>query len=257
MRTFVIGDLHGCRDELSKMWEHLISIEKFDIFQDTLIFIGDYVDRGPDSKGVIDFCLDLKKIIKKIVFLKGNHEDMFMDFLGLKGQHGNSYLHNGGKLTFESYKKSIDWSGDFRMDGSFSQSFRSKLRTLLPITHIEFLNSLELYHETDKFIYVHAGVDPDYSWENQRDEDLMWQRDYFYQAIKVNNNHAKFGNKTFIHGHTPVGPEFDLPYRINVDGACVFDGFLICLEVNEVDPANSKIYKIRKNASRVQQYFAN
>src|SRR5215213_9957860 len=100
MTSFVIGDIHGCCDELRYLIDALpIGPD------DEVIFLGDYIDRGPDSRAVISFLIELKDRLRenRLVFLKGNHEDMLLSYLELSGQHGKMFLLNGGNATVESY----------------------------------------------------------------------------------------------------------------------------------------------------------
>ena len=97
-RVFVIGDLHGCVKEPEILLRHLESSEGLKE-SDLVIFLGDYIDRGPDSKGVIDLMLDFRTRFPKTRFLKGNHEDMLLHYLGRRGRHGEVYLENGGSMT--------------------------------------------------------------------------------------------------------------------------------------------------------------
>src|ERR1044071_6500869 len=104
MRSFVIGDIHGCVVELRYLIENLPADPG-----DRLIFLGDYIDRGPDSSGVVSYLLEAKSTLPcEFVFLKGNHEDMFLSYLGLPGQYGDMFLINGGRPTLESYGLSVE-----------------------------------------------------------------------------------------------------------------------------------------------------
>src|SRR5574341_1031850 len=100
MSSYVIGDIHGCLDELRYLVEALPLTRG-----DRLIFLGDYIDRGPNSSGVVSYLIQAQHHLNenKLVFLKGNHEDMLLSFLGLGGQHGDMFLINGGKATLTSY----------------------------------------------------------------------------------------------------------------------------------------------------------
>jgi len=100
MSRYVIGDIHGCCEELCHLVEALPLARG-----DRLVFLGDYIDRGPDSSGVVSYLLALQESYHevKFVFLKGNHEDMLLSYLGLNGQHGDMFLVNGGKATLQSY----------------------------------------------------------------------------------------------------------------------------------------------------------
>src|SRR6185369_11137148 len=97
-RTFAIGDVHGCIDELNVLLDSLAPAA-----DDTIVFLGDYIDRGPTPKGVIDRLLSLRREGTRCIFLKGNHEDMFLAFLGLGGHYGDAFLYNGGAATLRSY----------------------------------------------------------------------------------------------------------------------------------------------------------
>ena len=99
MRCYVIGDIHGCVRELACLIENLPLKP-----QDKLVFLGDYIDRGPDSRGVVSYLLELQEERSyDPVFLKGNHEDMLLSYLGLAGQHGDMFFYNGGQATLASY----------------------------------------------------------------------------------------------------------------------------------------------------------
>ena len=97
-RLFAIGDVHGCPDELSAMLKAIAPAAG-----DTVVFVGDYVDRGPSARDVIELVLDLERGHAECVFLKGNHEDMMLSFLGMPGNYGESFLFNGGIATLDSY----------------------------------------------------------------------------------------------------------------------------------------------------------
>src|SRR5579863_6179456 len=97
-RLFAIGDIHGCPDELAAMLKAIAPREG-----DTVVFVGDYVDRGPSSRDVVEIVIDLQKGPAEVVTLKGNHEDMMLNFLGFRGHYGESFLFNGGAATMDSY----------------------------------------------------------------------------------------------------------------------------------------------------------
>jgi len=168
----------------------------------TEVFLGDYVDRGPDSQGVIELLLDLKKEhADRLIFLKGNHEWMFTQFL--KGNEHDFFLQNGGRETLESYsveKGVID----------------------IPQSHLDFLDHLELYFETDDYIFVHAGLRSNISITEQSPEDLIWIRSHFLKS-------SYDWGKRVIFGHTP----FPLPLieanKVGIDTGAVYGGRLTCL----------------------------
>jgi serine/threonine protein phosphatase 1 len=200
-RIFVIGDIHGCLIKLEKM---LKKIDWRPENHEELVFLGDYIDRGPDSFGVVEKVLELKNRWRgRVVLLKGNHEQMFMDFI-----NGNEYVDinsNGMPLTLHSYNS--------------NQPF--------PVSHISFYESLVLYYETENYIFAHAGLRPEVPLSEQTEDDLLWIRDEFIYSP------YDFG-KTVIFGHTPYSEPVFLPGRIGLDTGAVFNyGYLTCLEVTE------------------------
>ena len=227
MSTYAIGDIHGCLKELRGIVETLRSKEDFQP-DDTLVFVGDYVDRGPDSKGVIDYLTELNQN-QRCVFLMGNHEDMMLWWLkvehgrhrislALKTQFAESWFPNGGLQTLESY----------------GINFRNHMIHLdevlqaIPENHIEFLKGLQHYYIDGSNLYVHAGVNwqglvaetPEEAVEASSDEDLLWDR----SAFKEPNS---FG--TIIYGHTPnkQGVRWNRrkegsPFSVGVDVGCVY-----------------------------------
>lgn len=187
---YAIGDIHGCLDPLQRLMDQIHPSEA-----DEVVFMGDYVDRGPDSKGVIDFLLALKG---RCSFLMGNHERMFLDYL--QGRERPLFLYNGGAATMESY-------------GGLSG---------IPAAHLAFLNGLRLYYETDEYLFVHGGIRPGIPLEQQDPHDLLWIREEFY---------AYTGRypKTVVFGHTPMREVLMAEDRIGIDTACVYGNKLTCL----------------------------
>ncbi len=205
-KFFVISDIHGCLDKLERLIEHL----RDDIKERTVIFLGDYIDRGPDSCGVVEFVMELKKNTD-VVLLKGNHEKMLLEFLA--GLNQFVYLENGGDLTLASYYKK------YRLrEGEI----------IVPSEHVEFFNSLELYYESDQYIFVHAGLRDGVDLRGQKEEDLLWIREEFiYSAYD-------FG-KTVIFGHTPFLHPFVGFRKIGIDTGAVFGNTLTALALPEME----------------------
>ncbi len=206
-RLVAIGDIHGCLDKLEELLQRIpVNWE-----QDTVIFLGDYIDRGPDSKGVLDLLISLKEIYgENIVFLKGNHEAMLQDYL--KGYDMSFFLVNGGRSTLLSY--GVDPESYERLD--------------LPLEHQRFLEQLLLFYETEDYFFVHAGVRPGVPLENQLPEDMLWIRGPFIES--------KYDwGKRIIFGHTV----FSLPRveenKIGIDTGAVYGGRLTALILPEVD----------------------
>ncbi len=222
-RTFVVGDIHGCPVELEGLLQAIAPASG-----DTVVFLGDYIDRGPDSKAVIDRLLRLRAEGPKCVFLKGNHEDMFLDFMGLGGRYAGAFLLNGGRATLLSYG----------LDGCTG----SEVAKRLPPSHLEFLRNLEITFVCGNFLCVHAGINPLCDLDNQNEEDLLWIREEF-----VRNRHRL--PYTVLFGHTPQREVFlDLPYKIGLDTGLVYSNKLSCLELHSGD-----LMQVRRGERRARR----
>ena len=219
---FAIGDIHGCPQELELL------LKKLPLSKETLvIFLGDYIDRGPYSKQVVDIILELKKKVP-VLGLKGNHEKMFLEFLDNKTtQDAAAFIFNGGGATLASY------ADDF---GNYT----------LPEMHIKFFKALLPYYETEDYVFVHAGL-PDISLTElsklKTHEDLFWIREEFF------NSTFKWG-KTVIHGHTPNRQIESTDKRINIDTSCVYGGQLTALQLPE-----KIVYQVAKQNEIEHRYL--
>jgi serine/threonine protein phosphatase 1 len=206
---YIIGDIHGHFNRLVNLFDRLAERIGAD---DTLLFLGDYIDRGPRSFEVIDFLVHLSRgTTFRTVFLKGNHEAMFGEYLRGEDADG-AFAYNGGDATIRSY-----------------HAHRGALD--LPRHHREFFDGLRLYHEGDDFIAVHAGLNPKVgSLDAQSEHDLLWIREKFFRADRR-------WEKTVIFGHTPVtlmkseGPVCfdDTRNIIGIDSGVIFGRPLVCL----------------------------
>lgn len=204
-RIFAVGDIHGCLDKLVP----LMGMINIDFKRDTLVFIGDYIDRGPDSKEVVDYLIDLTRRQTSVVLLKGNHELMLQAYLSGTDRYG--FLANGGRATMDSYYKDSDHSGS----------------NPIPGTHLDFFDSLRLYYVTDKYIFVHAGLKPNIPLEKQEEWDMLWIRDEFISSD------FDFG-KCVIFGHTPFREPLVLDNKIGIDTGAVYGNKLTCVELPAV-----------------------
>jgi serine/threonine protein phosphatase 1 len=206
-RRFVVGDVHGCRDEVDRLLDHLAPTSA-----DTICFLGDYVDRGPDPRGVIERLLRLRREGPECVYLKGNHEDMLLAFMGEPGRHAEAFLWNGGDATLASY-------GCNGLSGP-------ELAKRLPAAHHTFLHELRTHAYFDDFLCVHAGVRPTRPLAAQSEEDLLWIREEFIA-------HTHPFPFTVLFGHTPHRDVLvDLPYKVGLDTGLVYGNRLSCLELD-------------------------
>lgn len=224
-RLLAVGDIHGCREELAVLLAALRPGEG-----DTVVFIGDYIDRGPDSRGVIEELMALRAGGGcRTVFLKGNHEDMFLAYLGFPGRYGDASLLNGAGATLRSYGL------DERMPAR-------EVVTALPPAHLEFLRGdLVMSFRAEGYLFVHAGVRPDLAWGEQSEEDLLWIREGFLL-------HPHRLGETVVFGHTPVREVlFDLPYKLGIDTGLVYGNKLSCLDLS-----GAVLYEVARGSRRAR-----
>jgi serine/threonine protein phosphatase 1 len=216
-RLYVIGDIHGRLDLLNELLEKIHrDIRQYPIHDCLTVTLGDYVDRGPDSRGVLDR-LCRNPFPTRYVALKGNHEELLEMFLAEPKTFSN-WRRLGGLETLHSYGISV---GPLMMRKGFEQASRA-LQAALPPEHMQFLASLETSVVFDRYFLCHAGVRPGTPLARQRVEDLLWIREEFL------NSGVDFG-KIVIHGHTPVVEPEILPNRINIDTGAFATGRLTCL----------------------------
>lgn len=191
MGRIAIGDIHGCVRALEKLLEKLALTP-----DDHLIFLGDYIDRGPDSKGVIERLLALDQT-HRCTFLRGNHEALMLDFLD-HGKYDLWYI-NGGATTLTSYVEN------------------NAVR--IPSTHEAFIRRTELYYEDEDFFYVHAGLNPHLTIEEnklQGDENIyLWERSHFQASFLR-------WEKPVVCGHTPQSEPLLTEKLICIDTGCVY-----------------------------------
>lgn len=222
-RILAISDIHGCYDQFNKM---LIETN-YNPEQDKLILLGDYVDRGNQSKQVLEKVYELVNTYD-VVALRGNHDQMFLDWLVTNdGMNEFNFFRNGGLQTVESY-----CGIDFFDEGI--DALKTKRFILDNFRHhIEFLRQLPYFHETDEFIFVHAGFNPTYeNWRLTPHEDMIWIRDIFH-------HNPTQTDKTVVFGHTPcvkLHGNADIWFggdKIGIDGAVAYGYQLNCLEITE------------------------
>ena len=197
-KSFIIGDLHGCREMLEKM----LALIPWNHERDNLIFVGDYIDRGNDSKGVIDLLINLTGAYSNVQCLLGNHESLFLEYL--TGRDEINFLLNGGIATLDSY----------RVNGKIS----------IPDEHVAFIESLKTLIELDDYYIVHAGLMPGIQIEEQTIKDKLWIRENFI------NSEYDFGKK-IIFGHTPFLSPYLADNKIGLDTGAVFGNKLTCIEL--------------------------
>lgn len=206
-RTFAIGDTHGCNDALQQMLFEKIRVTR----EDAIYCLGDYIDRGPDSKGVADTLLDLRGKGYHIHTLRGNHEELMMQSVQDIESFSLWYA-NGGDATLESF--GVDRYSEL------DEKYR------------DFFEQTELYIATEKYIFVHAGLNFSNSDIFEDTHAMLWIRDL--PAVQ-----PALGDRLLIHGHTPQPLDKLLGQKgncINIDGGCVYTdrknmGYLVAIEL--------------------------
>ena len=206
-----VGDLHGRLDLLEPLWTKIDAASRLSSArQRTLIFIGDYVDRGLESAQLVERLLDGFPGFEAI-FLKGNHDETLLQFLS-DPSIGEVWRNFGGLETLRSY-------GVVHSAGKSWAQTRSEFASVLPQTHEAFFKNLRLYHVIGDYIFVHAGLKPRVPLEEQRESDLLWIREEFLESP------VNFG-RTVVHGHTPSDAPEVRGNRIGIDTGAYMTGNL-------------------------------
>lgn len=196
-RTYAIGDIHGCLDKLFR----LMALCYADAGERPrkFIFLGDYIDRGPDSQGVVEFLMSLQQDRPDdVICLMGNHEDMLLAAVAAPDWEEN-WLRNGGIQTLQSY--GVATVAD------------------IPRDHIKWIRDLPKFHDDGLRFFVHAGIHPERPLNRQDEHDFLWIREPFLSSTK------DLG-RLVVHGHTPLknGRPDIRPNRLNLDTAAVYGG---------------------------------
>ncbi len=212
MRIYAIGDIHGQLDKLRAAHERIAADRaRMAERMAPVVHLGDLVDRGPDSKRVIEFLIRGLESHEPWIVLKGNHDQAFAIQLGLPEARDLPYRAWisgawGGRETAFSYGLDPDQGSIWR----FEDRAREALRQAVPEAHKQFLATLPTYHETDDLIFVHAGIRPGLKLSEQIEEDLIWIRGDFL-------NDTRDHGRLVVHGHTPVDAPMHCGNRINLD----------------------------------------
>ncbi len=221
VRVYAVGDIHGRADLLDAVLKRIdADLEQNRISVSIEVYLGDYVDRGPASREVIDRLVARNRTFRA-VFLKGNHE-AYLTGIATNPLLLADWQQFGGLETLMSYGivPSIYAGADaqVRLAAAFDQA--------LPATHRRFLSNLKLFFTCGDFFFVHAGIRPGVPLTKQREDDLLWIRQDFLLCEE------EF-SKIIVHGHTPV-PEPDIhPNRINIDTGAYATGRLTCLRLED------------------------
>ncbi|MEN3951662.1 metallophosphoesterase [Iodidimonas sp. SYSU 1G8] len=211
-RVYAIGDVHGRLDLLRALYRLIEQDAAGTEAPCRIVLLGDYVDRGPESAGVIDFVLEGIDSRFDPVFLKGNHEQLMLDFLEDPAV-GPAWFATGGADTVLSYGVRV---GSDRIDHA---EISARLAEALPPAHRAFLDALAVSHRWGNYVFAHAGIRPRIPLERQDTQDLLWIRREFLSA-------DGFGGLCVVHGHSQVTDPVDLPHRVAVDTGAYHSGRL-------------------------------
>lgn len=231
MRVYAIGDIHGYAEVLDRMHEAIeADLAERPIDRARIVYIGDYIDRGPDSKGVLDRLVERELVAPHIdhVFLLGNHEDaMFNEFMVDPRGHRQDWLQWGGLEALLSYGVQPEMQKPLAPQSPY---LAQALSEALPLTHQEFFKNLQLHHVVGDYLFVHAGIKPGVALEKQTKQDLTFTREPF-MSHKGHHSHR------VVHGHTPTKNRKVeiLPNRINVDTCLYGGGPLSCAVLEDTE----------------------
>jgi serine/threonine protein phosphatase 1 len=220
MRLYAIGDVHGRLDLLEPMHEQIrADIATTRPADWRILHLGDYTDRGPASKGVLDFLIHARERDERVVALMGNHDFGLLEFLAEPSPY-DLFATNGGDETARSYGVELLTAPTTALAAS-----AKALRAAIPATHIEFLRALPRSISFGDFFFCHAGVRPGVPLGRQDTHDLIWIRDEFL-------DHTSLYEKIVVHGHTPCTDPELMPNRVNIDTGAFFSGRLSALVID-------------------------
>jgi len=220
--VYAIGDIHGRADLLTLLLARIAADAEAspNITRRTLIFVGDYVDRGPDSRQVVETLVSRLPQGFDAFFLKGNHEAILLEFLE-DASWLDDWRANGADATLRSYGVDVEGLAGARAP---PEAWRQAFAASIPDSHRRFYEGLEVMVARGGYLFVHAGVRPGVPLDAQNPDDLIWIRGAFL------NSDASFG-KMVVHGHTPVATPEMRPNRIGIDTGACFSGRLTALRL--------------------------
>lgn len=216
LRIYAVGDVHGCKSHMIHLLGAIEGHRRGYVGRTHLVFLGDLVDRGPDSSGVLEHLLSTELPADEVTFIMGNHDEIMLDCYDGNADRYSMWLQFGGQETMASYGVSAKelHSSDFDLNAAMKRS--------VPPSHIEFLRSFQDTLRLGDFVFVHAGIRPGTPLELQTPADLRWIRAEF---LTDERDHGF----TVVHGHTIVPKIVRRRNRIGVDTGCYRTGILAAL----------------------------
>ena len=226
-RIYAIGDVHGHIALLDTLFTSIEKdLKEHPIDNHKIIFLGDYIDRGPDSSGCVEFLIQLMATNKNVICLKGNHEDKLENFLEDPIKFADSFFTYGGTDCAISY--GVDMSTGYRGNDEEALEIAKDLGERMPGNHKAFYADLQTTVTIGDYMFTHAGVRPGIALDQQSTHDLIWIRAEFI-------SNSELYEKVIIHGHTPTFPMEVLQNRINVDTWAYDTGVLSCIVLEGTD----------------------
>ncbi len=219
-RVYAIGDIHGRYDLLTVLEQQIrLDSEARPAHRHVLVYLGDYIDRGYESRAVVDHLLEPPAAGFERICLKGNHEDFMLKFLE-DVKVGPIWLVNGGRETLMSYDVMPPLG--LGISEEVLAEIQESLRDSVPRAHLDFMASLHLSHREGDYLFVHAGVRPGIPIDAQDESDMLWIRDAFLRSKQPHGY-------VVVHGHTPAAEPDIRPNRIGIDTGAFASGRLTCL----------------------------
>lgn len=217
-RVYAIGDIHGRNDLLQQLLDKIIKDDgERDKVESEIIFLGDLVDRGPDSAGVLDTAMQAKEQLGNIRFLMGNHEEVYLAAATGNEKSVRFFNRIGGRETILSYDISMKDYAELDM-----AQLARRIPELFPQEHIDFVAGFEDQVIVGDYAFVHAGIRPGVPLSEQRQKDLRWIREEFLSA---RHNHEK----VIVYGHTITDDVVETGNRIGIDTGAYFSDKLTAL----------------------------
>lgn len=223
-RVYAIGDIHGRNDLLNILMEKIAADDRErEEAQSEIIFLGDLVDRGPDSSGVIETAMALKRELGDVRFLMGNHEEVYLKAASGDEKAVKFFNRIGGKETILSYDISI--KEYMEMDHA---ALAERIPNLFPESHMKFVESFEDQIIIGDYAFVHAGIRPGLALSEQEPQDLRWIREEFLSAKEPHE-------KVIIYGHTINDDVVEKSNRIGIDTGAYYSEKLTAIGLQEAD----------------------